>query len=401
MRMSVGLCCGVVLMIAFACAPDAQKRAPAVEEMPPGVRYIAALQQGIGRAREQMPAIMASAEGAAERVLAGGKLYAGGSQGDFAAELIGRAGGLMCIQPGDANAGVKDVVLYAARSSLTDDDRLQISRMRQAGALVIIFASKSATADATIDCGAQRGLPLRINKICPMDSVINILNAWTWTGEFISACTRQGKMPVVWKSIHLDGGQERAAKYKGKTFHDDMEIDPIKPGVLGAQYLQAMARSLSALRSEAPEAEHFAAAKLREATPARSVLLLTGHMFPEHYKDVRAPQPFGTMDRLDPNPATPPPPGQMLVVLGYQKAPQLAIDSAHVNHDVLLYASVQRGRDDKAPFIRYVDPHFPMEDACVPIKGYDVPALPASGVMQAAIFWSLLAETYPPGAAAR
>ena len=34
-----------------------------------------------------------------------------------------------------------------------------------------------------------------------------------------------------------------------------------------------------------------------------------------------------------------------------------------------------------------------MADACVAIPGYDITVLPSSSVMQAAVYWSLVAET--------
>jgi len=37
----------------------------------------------------------------------------------------------------------------------------------------------------------------------------------------------------------------------------------------------------------------------------------------------------------------------------------------------------------------WIDPMWPFGDACVPIPGYDVPALASSGVVNAAIAWEL------------
>ena len=88
----------------------------------------------------------------------------------------------------------------------------------------MLFASaaqspgSTSISDAFIDSGPSRGLALDQFKICPTDTVINIINAWTWTGEFIGACTRQGKMPTVYESYGLPGGRERDVKYKGRCF---------------------------------------------------------------------------------------------------------------------------------------------------------------------------------------
>jgi hypothetical protein len=104
---------------------------------------------------------------------------------------------------------------------------------------------------------------------------------------------------------------------------------------------------------------------------------------------------FGEIRRFEGTPLTTP--AQFQTVFGYREAPQLAIDASQLRHTKLLYTSVERARDDKADYILYIDPHWPAADACVTISGYDVPALPQSGVMQAAIYWSLIAEASAGG----
>lgn len=393
--------CGAAMLT--ACASKPGHPSAAIEPQTPAAKYLATLQTAIGDTRATLPTMTASADAAAKRVVAGGKLLASGSQHDFVVELCGRAGGLMGIAPltDSGAAGSGDVVLYAARGVMLEEDRLRIKQLRGRGAYVVVFGLQQnvCEADARINSGHGTGTTLSLpNKICPTDSVVNIINGWTWTGEYIAACTRLGKMPTVYRSVHLDGGRERIEKYKGKTFHDDMTISPIPPNVLGAAYLDALAKALSAIRSDSLDDIHTGAIKLREATPAHSTLLVMGHMFPAHYHDARAPQPFGKMARLEEN--QPPADAQFTLVLGYQKPPTLAIAAAHVNREMLIYSSVQRAADDRVPFIRYIDPHFPLEDGCVTIKGYDVSALPESGVVQAAIYWSLVAEAFPASPAA-
>ena len=59
-----------------------------------------------------------------------------------------------------------------------------------------------------------------------------------------------------------------------------------------------------------------------------------------------------------------------------------------------------RGADSRQEVL-YVDPHTPRGDACVKVDGYDIKILPASSVMQAAVYWSLIAESAPPAAPTR
>src|SRR3989440_6131968 len=252
----IRLCVGGVMMLALGCAASPAKSPPASR---PGVEYLRRLHQAIEFTRGQMPAIMASAQTAARNVSRGGRIYAAGSQWDFVHELLTRAGGLQGIDfipTSSAQLRGGDVVLYAARSTLAARELVQISGYREAGAYVIAFASTRQSdlryfrPDVLIDSGPEPGLLLDNGKIVPIDSVVNVINAWTWTGEFIAACTRLGKMPVIYQSYHLPSGRNRAAKYTGSMFHADVKIAPIKPGLLGLAYLEQVEQSLDAIAHE-------------------------------------------------------------------------------------------------------------------------------------------------------
>jgi uncharacterized phosphosugar-binding protein len=370
-------------------APDAPARA-----------YLARLRAGIERARLQMPEIIRSAQRAAQNVTHGAHLYLAGSQTDFIAEFNGRAGGLMAISAAPKLLERGDVVLFAARSRFTNNDKLSIARWRDSGALVIAFASRALSkqpyfpADVIIDSGDEPGLALAHTKqICPTDSVINVINGWTWTGEFISACTRLGKMPVIYRSYGLDGGRAWAEKYHGKTFHDDLTVTPVNTGTLGSAYLDHLERYLDT-QAEAPQARELARAAqwLNAEGPARSGLFVMGHLFPDHYQDARAPRLFGTMTNWETiPPGHRPSMSPLTVMIGYQHAPQLLIDLARQRRIKLIYSSVERAPNDVHENVIYIDPHWPIEDACVTLSGYPQPMLPASGVMQAAIYWSMVA----------
>ncbi|HEY3914166.1 MAG TPA: hypothetical protein VGN61_06735, partial [Verrucomicrobiae bacterium] len=236
----------------------------------PADSYIARLQDAISQCRDHLPAFTQSAELAASGFLAGGNLWAAGRQPDFIAEACTRAGGLMAIAPlGDRVPARHDVILYAGTDPLNDHDRKIFDDWREKGATVIPFCS-----------------PARLfrNKF-PIDTVVNIAKAWTWTGEFVAACTRMGKMPTLYKSYGLPGGYERAKKYEGKRFHDDLTIQPIAAGVLGKQYLDEIQRMLARIQETesikmSRAAEWWARAKSAET-------LVTGHMFPFHGEDPR------------------------------------------------------------------------------------------------------------------
>src|SRR5262249_19129331 len=149
------------------------------------------------------------------------------------------------------------------------------------------------------------GLPTGYG-ICPLDTVGNIINLWAFTGEFTAACTRLGKMPVHYQSYHLPGGRERAAKYQGQMFHDDMTIAPIAAGVLGNAYLHGITKFLLKVEHDNMDVIRQAGRWIRGSDPRDVGLQFVGHIFPDHVHDPRAAQPIHTTaGEKDPPPTTP------------------------------------------------------------------------------------------------
>lgn len=370
----------------------------------PAVAYLHHLRAGVARAREQMPQMIRSADVAARRVVRNrGRIFVGGSQPDFPVELLTGAGRLAMLRPVPERIDLiekDDVILYAARGPLTGNDRLRIDRWRtERGAYVVAFASARQSdvryfpPDALIDCGAESGVTLAGGKLVPSDSVLNLLNAWAWTGEFFSACTRLGATPVMHAGEDFPSSAARARWYAGSAFHPDLNVAPVGTGVVGMAYLDRIEQSLSAILDESPDALRFAGVWFRDATPVWSSAQIISRLHPDHFRDPRAPQPF---ERIADAGAPAPDVAQASLVLARRAAPHLAVAAAHMRRSKLVYTSVDRAGDDRAGHILYLDPHWPAEDACVRVAGYDVPILASGSVVQAAIYWAIVAEIYPP-----
>jgi hypothetical protein len=177
--------------------------------------YLSVLQRNIAHSRSNLAALSTSAGRAANEFVSGGDLWVAGRQADFIAEACGRAGGLMPIAPlGQQTSTSHDVVLYAVPGSFGPEDLRLLEQWQMKGTTVIRFSSSA-------------GL---YKDYFPIDTVANVVDLWAWTGEFVAACTRLGKMPVLYQSYGLPGGPERAKKYQGKRFHDDLTIKPIPGG---------------------------------------------------------------------------------------------------------------------------------------------------------------------------
>ncbi len=341
--------------------------------------YLAHVQRSIAQARSNLTALTSSAEHAAGEFVSGGNLWVGGRQPDFIAEACGRAGGLMASAPlGQRVPGRHDVILYAVPGSIQSEDLKVIGRWEQEGATAITFSSSA---------GLYR-------DHFPIDTVANVIELWAWTGEFVAASSRLGKMPILYQSYGLPGGPERGKKYEGKKFHDDLTIKPIAAGVLGRRYLDRIQHMLVKL-GESQSRKILKAANWWQQTNSVTILL-TGHMFPSHAQDPRT-LPLGSLvavpawedkDLLDPNR-----PPQFVLYLGYQFTPRKLLDQVKAMGVKLVYTDVQAApRPEPTGNVLYIEPGWPMADGCVEVPGYDVPILPASGVVQAAIYWSLASE---------
>jgi len=56
----------------------------------------------------------------------------------------------------------------------------------------------------------------------------------------------------------------------------------------------------------------------------------------------------------------------------------------------VVYVSLYADRDfTKDDGVIWIDPMWNWSDACVPLEGYDIPLLPASGIVNGAIAWEI------------
>ena len=368
-------------------------------------KYFDLLTEGINSSRIRLSDMTSAAELAAEKFIAGGRIFSCGSS-DFMAEAIGRAGGLMSLKNLTTQKVTRnDVILFGVRGNLTKKDCARIKTWRKAGAFVVTFGAgidkTSKLPVAQVDFTSVKTPGLKINwnrttKLCPVDTVMNVVNLWAFTGELVAACTRRGKMPVLYQSYGVPGGRKRGAKYSGKKFHDDMTIKPVKPGVLGKAYLDTIENYIKKVRIMQLAGIVRSGQKIQNSNQPDGLLLFTiGHMFPAHFTDPRAPQGFDA--KAVPHGSSPKlmdKPGRFVLFVGYQGAPQNLIDSAGPGDFVLSYMSVQKGKlPEGSDRLIYINPYWPINDNCVSVPGYDIPILPASGVIDAAIYWAIRAES--------
>ena len=347
-------------------------------------RYLETLVQEVEARRNNIVDWVNSAEIAATRLISGGRIWATGSHPSFAVEAYNRAGGLMCLRMIDKDPPTaSDTVIVATAGAPDSQLTTRIEAWRKNDVHVVHFSGQARTPGIPVHVGDR-------TEICPIDSVLNVVDLWAWTGEFTSACTRRGRMPTLYQSYGIEGGRARGGKYAETIFHDDMTIKAIAPGELAGRYLDAIIKILGETRQRHRDRLVQIAGWWRDADPARRAAITIGHLFPGHFQDERAPQSINFRDADFEN-------DQFLLHVGYQTAPNDLINQAASNQVKLVYMSVKGANCTDSPqTIIHLYLGWPIDDGCVSIEGYDVPILPASGVVNAAIYWSLMAQVHQP-----
>ncbi len=331
-----------------------------------------------------IPAMRGPAETAAALLADGDKLWIAG-QPSMISELTGRAGGFMMARGlPETPAAENDVVLYFIEPDAAIPARSAL------GGYVVFFGGEAGDAPCFRHHAAACGIS---------PTLANAIPGWIFTGELIAALTRIGKMPVIYESIGMYDGHARMQQYKNGeiAFHDDLTVPPVAHGVTGSRFVDTITAMLRRVaREEAADLER-AGAWAREARAAgkRVVMYSMGHLFPDEVGKTAIGEVFhsdvwNAGFRRHPKPDDPFGPGDCIVLIGYQHAPDVLLARARPAGARVAYVTVHPHRDYmNDPEVVWIDPMWEWRDACVPIEGYDVPLLAPSGIVNGAIAWEI------------
>lgn len=379
--MSVTFACCAALLIVLAMS------LPALGAKPPD-SYLLRTALALERCRADIAAMQSPAETAASLLAKGGQLYAAGEP-SLVSEVCGRAGGFMMIRhiPEGQPPAAGDVVMYFPEKGAAVPGELLSS-----GACVVACCDGKA-AEPAFTCpshAAECGLSPTLAAAIP---------AWLFTGELVAALTRLGKMPVLFESIGLYGGVPRMNKYlqQGVLWHDDRQVPPIPAGKLANEFADRVAAMLRRVerddRRKLEQAGEWAAAAKQQGK--RLIMYSMGHLFPREVENTAIGGLFESAVWNSGFSYSPPPDhayqaGDVLIHVGYQHPPTLMLERAKAAGARVVYVDILADRDyTRNRDVLWVDPMWPWADACVPIQGYDVPALASSGVVNGAIAWEL------------
>ena len=407
---------GVALLLAFAGAAVCSAAETADQDpLLTGCRD--ALLAQFAKLESALPEMTRSADAAAGRLLGGGRLFAAGQAG-FVEEVSFRAGGLMMLSRLDSRTALsgKDVLLVGAVANADDAAMKACRRGKDAGAYVVLFSPAfeeptpqiAALCDAhVVNCSpaADGAAPVAERQRAAADSsLFNVPALWTWTGELIGSFTRKGKMPVVWQSIMLAGSRERNGKYfaeddaSKRRFHEDLNVPPQPEGRLGRLYLEALRRQVGELRGPTLEQMAAAAGLMADCVRAGGTVHVEAV---SHYTiyDIDLPglPAWAEHPKRYPEPeeiAAAMKPGDVYFEIGYMglRLPFLNVAAqAHGISIVALCHAPAAMKEGPHPTM-LLDAQWDYGDAAVSLPGYDVKILPTSGVLQTAVFRTVIAK---------
>jgi len=369
------------------------------------------------RLEEDMPSISASADAAAQKFVKDDyKIAAWGDPG-FVAEFTSRAGGLMPVSTISDSAAVpeKTIILIALTDMGLRNELAKIKAFRANGNVVVAFARTSiiekthaigAHFDSVIDnCAAEEDGLFRGNTgfwMVPTNPTANTIALWTWTGEFIGACRRLGKMPVIRQSECVSGGQERNAKYTSVGRFHDGSVLPSKPCTIGIDYLKKLGenfdqvfagegrnlRAASELAIAARRAHHnlYYWTSARTVSPDQEYAGDPGYFKPvsDFTYQINQDTLFKSGDYL-------------LCISGEHLQNQGLVSKARESGATLVWSMPDYVTDSSKVIGSgeiYVNQHCAVGDAVCTVPYYDVKILPTSGVIAQSMLWMISADIY-------
>lgn len=372
--------------------------------------YFQALIEGAESTGSLLPKITHAA-GLAARLLAdGGSFYLASVRPDFVSEGYVRSGGLMLLQEYRAGKPMEgDVVVVGWSDTEHDAERELVFELKSTGAYLVGIGPEVDDLSGVVDVflPSQPPCPQDVltqlqNQPYPLVSLQNLILLWMWTGELVSGLTRHSIMPVLYQSVLVPGARERNASFDTRRFHPTHDVPPIPPGELGSTFLSSIAACLSALLAEGRALARAAeiAVEVLEAGSHIHAFLLSH--FPVH--QAGAPGDPGYMKRLDVWKGEVPDvdeldrklkPGDLFFFLGYYRRPVEAYEIARSRQCRIV--EIITGAEDQPADVgqkpdHAIDPGWHYTDSLVDVPGYDVRILPASGIMQAAVYWSIVGE---------
>jgi hypothetical protein len=390
-------------------------------------RFLSWLDACITATAADISDLVGSAEAAAARYVCDGQdLGISGDEG-LVCEGIGRSGGMIAMKraspPGrPVAADWQGIVLCFPRESGLADDVAEIHSFLRAGRHVVMFGRDSIRAAAEA-AGVRPHAFVKSHAtehgglfqdaqggwIVPTEHAADIVAFWAWLGEFIAACTRLGRMPVIYQSYDVPGARQRPERFRGMKFHAEPPV-PMAAGQAARRYLAVLAATVERFRGAERES-------VRQAATAAVEAKLRGrrlYAFPHNHTLLRGrlggPHDPGDFAQLNADwfrvkPLLPVDRGDVVFCVGYSRiyaggkfgnfadamrARGVRLIWSLASYDPDPVCGVAGIHSDEI----FIDQHWGYGDAVVECPGQDVGILPTSGVLAETVMWSVVSDMH-------
>jgi len=387
----------------------------------PALAYLTDIARRIEKIRADLPRLSALGEAMAAPLLRGGEIFTPRVAAYWPSEFGGRAGGLMGVRGGDYAPTSKNDVGYFAVPRRWDDRALQaLDRATRSKAQLFVIGrpedlpkriKPSRFAGFTGGASPDQGL-YGTGDHRPLVSpwpFEQFVRGWIAAGEMIAACTRRGRMPILWMSVWLEGALARNASFMrhhnlsepwfAPLFHERWHVPPLPGMYMGREFLAALTQIHETLIRQSKQLA-AAGAWMADAkrTSRRIWTVCVGHSYPEILEllpncgyPLEIGPSFSSLERALPKDLKR---GDVVLHLGY--AP---VNITHVrqilSRGLRFIHSSPYGRPDDLPdhdnFI-WLDLPWRPADATVDLPGYSVRAMPMSSSAQTMALFAILAE---------
>ena len=378
------------------------------------VDYFAVLLDGVEGLRLRLMEISEAADQVAGRLVGDGRLLLASVRPDFTSEGFIRSGGLMLAEEWkpETRLSPNDVVILGWSGAPLDQELELLWDLRASGALIVGIGPASwvgADSQLGADLFLESAIPLPETVTAPFGgegypliSLQNLVVLWTFTGEIVAALTRSGRMPAMYQSVLVAGARDRNARFVGSRFHQTHQVPAMPPGQVGGDYLDAIGGILRTLIEEETEAIDWVGTVCAQVINAGRVIHagMISH-FPVYQHGAPGdPLYMRRLARLDGESLSVAElereleSGDLFFFLGYYRRPTQAYQVVRRAGARIVEVITGDGLDGSPQPDYVIRPKWPFGDAVTRVPGYDVEILPSSGIVQAAIYWAVVAAIW-------
>lgn len=359
---------------------------------------------GVEDARRALPQMARISDEVAGLLVDGGRLFIASTGPDFVSEGFVRSGGLMMLEecgPDGVGPGAGDVAILGWCNVEPEAEGALLENLVGSGAYVVGIGPGGAFAAETF---LHKSLSLSAvlnafdGAFYPLTSLQNLVLLWAFTGELVAALTRRGQMPTLYQSVLVPGARQRNEQRQQRRFEVEHDIPALAPGLLGGSYLDRLGDCFRAVADrETAAIEQVARAGIDAlGQGCRIHAFLISH-FPVHQwgapgdrrlmqKLVQVHGETPALAELETEFAA----GDLFFFLGYFNRPNEAYALARRRKVTIAEVITGPQATDELVADFVIRPWWPYGDALVAVPNYDIEILPASGIVQAAIYWAVV-----------